>query len=87
MISAIEELRESLHPKIREALDKRGFDEFSEIQMRAVPQLIRGDNAVQPEPAKPKVPFFHSFTGCSPNPTLPALPYSISPPFAPSTAT
>ena len=46
MTRAIEELRESLHPKIRDALDKRGFDEFSEIQMRAVPKLIRGDNAV-----------------------------------------
>ncbi|HJK54800.1 MAG TPA: DEAD/DEAH box helicase, partial [Methanocorpusculum sp.] len=46
MTGAIEELRESLHPKIRDALDKRGFDEFSEIQMRAVPKLIRGDNAV-----------------------------------------
>lgn len=46
MTAAIEELRESLHPKIREALDKRGFDEFSEIQMRAVPKLIRGNNAI-----------------------------------------
>ena len=46
MTTAIEELRQSLHPKIREALDKRGFDEFSEIQMRAVPKLISGDNAV-----------------------------------------
>lgn len=46
MTSAIEELWENLHQKIREALDKRGFDEFSEIQMLAVPRLIRGDNAV-----------------------------------------
>ncbi|MDV0444101.1 DEAD/DEAH box helicase [Methanorbis rubei] len=46
MTTAIEELRANLHPKIRDALDKRGFDEFSEIQMRAVPKLITGENAV-----------------------------------------
>lgn len=46
MTSAIEELRSGLHPKIRDALDKRGFAEFSEIQMRAVPKLISGVNAV-----------------------------------------
>lgn len=46
MTTAIEELRAGLHPKIRDALDKRGFAEFSEIQMRAVPKLISGVNAV-----------------------------------------
>ncbi|MDO5845891.1 MAG: DEAD/DEAH box helicase [Methanocorpusculum sp.] len=43
---AVAELRASLHPKLREVLDKRGFEEFSEIQMRAVPELIKGANAV-----------------------------------------
>jgi ATP-dependent Lhr-like helicase len=46
MITAIDGLWGSLHPRIRKASDKRGFDEFSEIQIRAVPKLIRGDNAV-----------------------------------------
>ncbi|HJK02387.1 MAG TPA: DEAD/DEAH box helicase [Methanocorpusculum sp.] len=46
MMATIEKLRESLHPKICKALDQRGFDEFSEIQLRAVPKLIRGDNAI-----------------------------------------
>lgn len=46
MTDAITELRESLNPKLRAVLDKRGFDEFSEIQMRAVPKLIEGRNAV-----------------------------------------
>jgi ATP-dependent Lhr-like helicase len=46
MITAIDGLWGSLHPKIRETLDKRGFDGFSEIQIRAVPKLIRGDNVV-----------------------------------------
>ncbi|MDO5844446.1 MAG: DEAD/DEAH box helicase [Methanocorpusculum sp.] len=45
-MDAITELRESLNPRLREVLDKRGFDEFSEIQMRAVPKLIKGINAV-----------------------------------------
>jgi ATP-dependent Lhr-like helicase len=46
MPSAIDELKDSLHPKLREVLEKRGFDEFSEIQMRAVPELITGINAI-----------------------------------------
>ncbi len=46
MTSAIQELKDSLHPKLREVLEKRGFDEFSEIQMRAVPKLITGINAI-----------------------------------------
>ncbi|HJJ29676.1 MAG TPA: DEAD/DEAH box helicase [Methanocorpusculum sp.] len=46
MTSAIQELKDSLHPKLREVLEKRGFDEFSEIQMRAVPKLISGINAI-----------------------------------------
>ncbi len=46
MTSAIQELKDSLHPKLRTVLEKRGFDEFSEIQMRAVPKLITGINAI-----------------------------------------
>ncbi len=46
MTSAIQELKDSLHPKLRAVLEKRGFDEFSEIQMRAVPKLITGINAI-----------------------------------------
>ncbi|MDD2249276.1 MAG: DEAD/DEAH box helicase, partial [Methanocorpusculum sp.] len=46
MTSAIQELKDSLHPKLRAVLEKRGFDEFSEIQMRAVPKLISGINAI-----------------------------------------
>ncbi len=43
---AVETLRASLHPKLCAVLDKRGFEEFSEIQMRAVPELIGGENAI-----------------------------------------
>lgn len=46
MTSAVDDLRSSLHPRLREVLDKRGFEEFSEIQMRAVPELIKGGNAI-----------------------------------------
>ncbi len=46
MTSAIQELKDSLHPKLRAVLEKRGFDEFSEIQMCAVPKLITGINAI-----------------------------------------
>ncbi|HJJ48006.1 MAG TPA: DEAD/DEAH box helicase [Methanocorpusculum sp.] len=45
-MSIIDEVKAMLHPKIREVLEKRGFDEFSEIQLRAVPRLIEGVNAV-----------------------------------------
>lgn len=45
-MNAVDELKNSLHPKLCEVLEKRGFDEFSEIQMRAVPELIKGTNAV-----------------------------------------
>ncbi|HJJ39061.1 MAG TPA: DEAD/DEAH box helicase, partial [Methanocorpusculum sp.] len=44
--SAAAEVLSILHPKLREVLEKRGFDEFSEIQLRAVPELIKGTNAV-----------------------------------------
>lgn len=46
MSDAVTELKESLHPKLRVLLDKYGFEEFSEIQMRAVPKLAKGINAV-----------------------------------------
>ncbi|MDR0439062.1 MAG: DEAD/DEAH box helicase [Methanocalculaceae archaeon] len=46
MNEAIHDPRESLHPKIQDILEKRGFDKFSEIQMHAVPKLIQGDNAI-----------------------------------------
>ncbi|HJJ27917.1 MAG TPA: DEAD/DEAH box helicase [Methanocorpusculum sp.] len=45
-MSVIDEVKAMLHPKIREVLEKRGFEEFSEIQLRAVPRLIAGVNAV-----------------------------------------
>lgn len=45
-MTAADEMKAILHLKIRAVLEKRGFDEFSEIQMRAVPRLIDGVNAV-----------------------------------------
>lgn len=44
--SAMNDISKSLHPKLRDALNKRGFDAFSEIQLRAVPELITGKNAI-----------------------------------------
>lgn len=43
---AAHDLQNILHPKLLEVLEKRGFDEFSEIQLRAVPELIKGENAI-----------------------------------------
>ena len=45
-MNTVEELRNTLHPKLQTVLEKRGFAEFSEIQLRAVPELIKGTNAV-----------------------------------------
>ncbi|HJJ36744.1 MAG TPA: DEAD/DEAH box helicase, partial [Methanocorpusculum sp.] len=45
-VSAFDEISGILHPKLKDALLKRGFDEFSEIQIRAVPELITGINAI-----------------------------------------
>ncbi|HJJ32319.1 MAG TPA: DEAD/DEAH box helicase [Methanocorpusculum sp.] len=46
MNNAIDELKCILHPKLQKVLDIRGFDEFSEIQLRAIPKLIFGENAI-----------------------------------------
>ena len=45
-MNAVEELRKTLHPKLQTTLEKRGFDDFSEIQLRAIPELIKGTNAI-----------------------------------------
>ncbi|HJJ87521.1 MAG TPA: DEAD/DEAH box helicase [Methanocorpusculum sp.] len=45
-MNAVEELRNTLHPKLQAVLEKRGFDDFSEIQLRAIPELIKGGNAI-----------------------------------------
>ena len=45
-MNAVDELRKTLHPKLQATLEKRGFDDFSEIQLRAIPELIKGTNAI-----------------------------------------
>ena len=75
----IDALRETLHPKLQAALDKRGFDEFSEIQIRAVPELIRGTNAVLIAPTgtgkteSALLPIFHQLLTKSHSPGFSAL--------------
>lgn len=76
---AAEELSGILHPKLREVLEKRGFDEFSEIQLWAVPELIRGINAILIAPTgtgkteSALLPIFHNMLTSGPRVGFTAL--------------
>ncbi|MCQ2377306.1 MAG: DEAD/DEAH box helicase, partial [Methanocorpusculum sp.] len=60
-------------------LEKRGFDEFSEIQLRAVPELIRGINAILIAPTgtgkteSALLPIFHNMLTSGPRVGFTAL--------------
>ncbi|HJJ54595.1 MAG TPA: DEAD/DEAH box helicase, partial [Methanocorpusculum sp.] len=70
--SAFNDISGILHPKLRNALLKRGFDEFSEIQIRAVPELIKETNAILIAPTgtgkteSALLPVFHNMLGSGP---------------------
>ncbi|MDG6251197.1 DEAD/DEAH box helicase, partial [Methanocalculus sp.] len=55
-----------LHERIRDALDKRGFNDLSEIQLRAIPPLLRGEHQILIAPTgtgkteSAMLPIFHS---------------------------
>ena len=76
---AAAEISGILHPKLQEALNKRGFDEFSEIQLRAVPELIRGINAILIAPTgtgkteSALLPVFHNMLTSGPRVGFTAL--------------
>ena len=66
-MKAVEELRKTLHPKLQAVLEKRGFDDFSEIQLSAIPELIKGGNAILIAPTgsgkteSALLPVFHNY--------------------------
>lgn len=70
--SAAAEVLSILHPKLKKVLQKRGFDEFSEIQLRAVPELIKGTNAILIAPTgtgkteSALLPVFHNMLSTGP---------------------
>ncbi|HJJ56166.1 MAG TPA: DEAD/DEAH box helicase [Methanocorpusculum sp.] len=66
MRSVIENIMGGIHPKLREALYKRGFDEFSDIQIQSIPKLITGIHAILIAPTgtgkteSALIPIFHN---------------------------
>ncbi len=78
-VTDVTDISSILHPKLRDVLIKRGFDEFSEIQLRAVPELIKGNNAILIAPTgtgkteSAMLPVFHNMLNAGPHKGFSAL--------------